>query len=82
MKIKKIEPPRVFFPSKTSKVKDTLHVSTKSGDKVILNIVYGFLGDILKEEYNNIYICNNVEKKKPFKKKKRKKIIVMDSSSN
>jgi hypothetical protein len=51
-------------------------------DKVILNIVYGFLGDILKEEYNNIYICNNVEKKKPVKKKKRKKIIVMDSSSN
>lgn len=62
MKIKKIEPPRVFFPSKTSKVKDTLHVSTKSGDKVILN-------NKIKIEFKNwgIRINNNIQSDKNLK---------------
>lgn len=37
MKIKNISPNRVFFPSKTSRIKDTLHVSINSGEKIIIN---------------------------------------------
>jgi TATA-box binding protein (TBP) (component of TFIID and TFIIIB) len=43
--------------------------------KDVLNIVYKFLSNLLKKEYNTIYI-NNCEQKKKKKKKKRKKTIL------
>ena len=37
MIIKKINPPRVFFPTKNSKLKDTLHIRVKTDDKININ---------------------------------------------
>ena len=43
--------------------------------KSVLNIVYKFLSDLLKKEYNNIYI-ENFEQKKTKQKRKEKKTIL------
>tara|TARA_B100001093_G_scaffold517775_1_gene600360 strand:- start:7778 stop:8893 length:1116 start_codon:yes stop_codon:yes gene_type:complete len=42
----------------------------------ILNIIYNFLKEVLKHEYQNIYIKNNTTKKKQTVKKIRKKTIL------
>lgn len=62
MKIKKIDPPRIFSPSKTSKLKDTMHISVKPGNKVILN-------NKIKFEFKNwgIRINNNIQRDENFK---------------
>ena len=44
-------------------------------DKNILNIVYEFIKDVLKKEYEEIFININSTKKKQPKKKLRKKMI-------
>tara|TARA_B100000925_G_C21989614_1_gene466159 strand:+ start:74 stop:1192 length:1119 start_codon:yes stop_codon:yes gene_type:complete len=45
-------------------------------DSFVLNIIYKFLKDVLKNEYQNIYIRNNTMKKKQTVKKIRKKTIL------
>ena len=45
-------------------------------DSFVLNIIYKFLKDVLKNEYQNIYIRNNTTKKKQTVKKIRKKTIL------
>jgi len=60
--IKKILPPRIFFPTKTSKVKDTLHISVKPGDKIMLN--YNIK---IRFEKWGLIIDNNIKKNKKFK---------------
>ena len=44
-------------------------------DKTILNIVYNFIKDVLKNEFEEIFININDTKKKQPKKKLRKKMI-------
>jgi len=51
-------------------------------DTTILNIVYKFLSEILKEECKNVKIQGNTTKKKEKNKKIRKKIIIMDSATS
>lgn len=43
----------------------------------ILNIIYNFLVVLLHDEYENIYITNNITPKKKTKKKLRKKTILV-----
>lgn len=49
-----------------------------NGNKYILNIIYGFLKNILQTEYESICIDNNEQKKVKAKKKIRKRTILFD----
>ena len=47
-------------------------------DKTILNIVYNFIKDVLKNEFSEIFLTINNTKKKEPKKKLRKKIVKLN----
>jgi len=59
--IKKINPPRIFFPTKNSKIKDVLHIRVKTDDEININKKIKF-----KFEKWGMIIENNIQNDNTF----------------